>query len=1346
MRASREVTSTHSSVDPPPSNRSRTHTHRRCECTTDCTETVVVVAASHLAAAPSSTAVSLLRCAPPLPMPAASSNAKTPLLEHASLNGDVNATSDGILSSGSLKSVNDADVDSAADLAITVDESAQLVTSGSPNSDDTAQKAVSSPSPKPANEEATESHLEEFLQVTRMDGYAYSHWLEARFWLACICSAGIVWLINLWFFDAVVPYRYRRVDLAEATHVLMVGRVHGSELVPVVELGSDVDADTRKEAQERDVVGSRRRGSFDLLHTGRGRMLVFRHMRYIFNSMTGVFVLQQADAPKKRTDTDAAEQRHQCVSNLQSREIVSRTRTGLTRDQWFDNLVVYGINALVLEVPSIPKLLFQEIFHPFYVFQMYSIILWLNESYYIFAGAIAVIATVSIVQTLLETRRRMTELAALARFDCPVTVLRESGFETISSTQLVPGDVVQVATGLLPCDLALLEGGAVVNESMLTGESVPVVKTNVQYPANRLGDTRIPLGGDSRTTLYSATKVLQLKPLAPGAKVLAMVVRTGFATTKGSLILSILYPKPSEFKFVSQSYKFVAALFALSLVGFGISVWQLMAVQHAALSTIIIRGLDLITIVVPPSLPLALTVGVNFALIWLRDERIFCISPSRISMAGKIRCMAFDKTGTLTEESLVFMGVYPAAEPDSAEKAAFGVFQSPHPSSGATTNVDASSEMVTRRAGDRAVVDTTHSVALSDALKISMACCQSLAVMDGELIGDPLEQQTFEAANATLVDTGDLQGYQQLINVSSAQSSASYGVREQFEFSSALQRMGVLCTDLATGDAWCFVKGSPEMMERLCRPETLPGDYRAILAYFSHQGYRVIAIGRKRLASVPHMDKNDLRNLVECDLTFLGLIVLENKVKPESEPTLEILKQAAVRCVMVSGDHQLTCATVAKECKLVEPGTRIFQSTLVADTNSRDGHRIEWRDTEDETLQLDPLTLRLPQRVLQDSPNGTIRYELAVTGPVFKVLQERHAADPSGSEFHRVILNGQIFARMSPDQKADLVSELQSLGIYTGMCGDGANDCGALKTAHVGVSLSESEASIAAPFTYQRPNISCIPILLSEGRSSLVTSFQLFRYMAMYSMIQFGAVILTYFQGSVLGDWQYLYEDLWLVFPLTILMGSTRANRALSVKRPSGDLLSVKNLMNLFGHMAICVGFQVAIYETILNEHDFVDLPNPNNTAKSYITTALYYFSNCQYSIVAVFFALGKPWKASILTNWKFSLWVVVSFATSAALMLSPIQQPAFFRRDDLSMPWSWKRAIALYVLLFLAVTFVWEMILCPLFVIALRRCRKSGANQGQVFGRPKTIDGPRSKRYHRLRGQFEAAWKAHQA
>ena len=279
-----------------------------------------------------------------------------------------------------------------------------------------------------------------------------------------------------------------------------------------------------------------------------------------------------------------------------------------------------------------------------------SIGLWIFEQYYIFAGTIAFIATVSIIQTLIETRRRMRELAELARFDCEVNVLRDGAFQTISSTQLVPGDIVQVATGLLPCDLALLDGGAVVNESSLTGESVPVVKTSIQFPVLRESETILPgVASDARTTLFSATKIMQLKPSAPHAKVLAMVVRTGFATTKGSLILSILYPKPSEFKFETQSYKFIAALFTLAMIGFGISIWQLDRLD-AEIQTMIIRGLDLITIVVPPSLPLALTVGINFALVWLRQESIFCISPSRISMAGKIRCMCFDKTGQKKRE------------------------------------------------------------------------------------------------------------------------------------------------------------------------------------------------------------------------------------------------------------------------------------------------------------------------------------------------------------------------------------------------------------------------------------------------------------------------------------------------------------------------------------------------------------------------------------------------------------------------------------------------------------------------------------------------------------------------
>ena len=248
--------------------------------------------------------------------------------------------------------------------------------------------------------------------------------------------------------------------------------------------------------------------------------------------------------------------------------------------------------------------------------------------------------------------------------------------------------------------------------------------------------------------------------------------------------------------------------------------------------------------------------------------------------------------------------------------------------------------------------------------------------------------------------------------------------------------------------------------------------------------------------------------------------------------------------------------------------------------------------------------------------------------------------------------------------------------------------------------------------------------------------------MAMYSMIQFGAVILTYFQGSVLGNWQYLYGDLWCVFPLTILMGSTPANRELTVKRPSGNLLSVQNISNLFGHMLICVGVQVYLYETILRQSEFVELPNPDNLPHSYITTCMYYLSNFQYTIIALFFALGRPWKANIFTNWKFVLWSVISFGSSAALLYSPLLEPHFFRTDDLDIPWSWKHIIALHVLVFFVATGIWELLLSPFMVTLYKRWSKSGTRQGLVFDRWKMIDGPKSKLYHRIRGTFENGWK----
>lgn len=102
------------------------------------------------------------------------------------------------------------------------------------------------------------------------------------------------------------------------------------------------------------------------------------------------------------------------------------------------------------------------------------------------------------------------------------------------------------------------------------------------------------------------------------------------------------------------------------------------------------------------------------------------------------------------------------------------------------------------------------------------------------------------------------------------------------------------------------------------------------------------------------------------------------------------------------------------------------------------------------------------------------------------------------------------------------------------MCGDGANDFGALKQADAGISLSEAEASIAAPFTSKVQDISCVITLLREGRAALTTTFQAFKFIELYSMIQFFSVTILYLQSSNLSDSQYLYIDIGVLVPLCV--------------------------------------------------------------------------------------------------------------------------------------------------------------------------------------------------------------------
>ncbi|MCL4136628.1 UNVERIFIED_CONTAM: hypothetical protein GTU68_051500, partial [Idotea baltica] len=273
----------------------------------------------------------------------------------------------------------------------------------------------------------------------------------------------------------------------------------------------------------------------------------------------------------------------------------------------------------------------------------------------------------------------------------------------------------------MACDAVLISGNVIVNESMLTGESVPVTKTPLTLSEE--GETYSP-ERHKRHTLFCGTNVIQTRYYGK-EQVLAIVVRTGFSTAKGELVRSILYPRPIDFKFYKDSIKFIGFLFIVSVFGMGYCVYIYIRNQKPVLETII-RALDIITIVVPPALPAAMTVGTYYAQSRLKKLGIFCISPPRINLCGKLKLVCFDKTGTLTEDGLEVWGVV-----------------------GVQNNLVGG--------GGIELGSPCHQVELlemRDPLLTSLATCHSLTFIKGEITGDPLDIQMFDATKWELVEPG----------------------------------------------------------------------------------------------------------------------------------------------------------------------------------------------------------------------------------------------------------------------------------------------------------------------------------------------------------------------------------------------------------------------------------------------------------------------------------------------------------------------------------------------------------------------------------------------------------------
>lgn len=226
------------------------------------------------------------------------------------------------------------------------------------------------------------------------------------------------------------------------------------------------------------------------------------------------------------------------------------------------------------------------------------------------------------------------------------------------------------------------------------------------------------------------------------------------------------------------------------------------------------------------------------------------------------------------------------------------------------------------------------------------------------------------------------------------------------------------------------------------------------------------------------------------------------------------------------------------------------------------------------------------------------------------------------------------------------------------MCGDGANDCGALRAAHVGVSLSEAESSVASPFTSHVADISCMPRIIREGRAALVTSFGIFKFMVLYSLLEFTSTFILYNIDSNLTDFEFLFIDIGLVVNFMFFFGRNEAFQgSLFKKPPLTRLLSFIPLFSMVANLFVMISTQILSFYIV---HQFSWFKPFNYTYpreyKCYENYAVYSVSQFQYIILAFIFSYGKPYRGPIYKNTIFFCSLLTMSATCLYVTLFPAE------------------------------------------------------------------------------------------
>ena len=570
----------------------------------------------------------------------------------------------------------------------------------------------------------------------------------------------------------------------------------------------------------------------------------------------------------------------------------SDAKRGLDDEQIRQNKEIFGPNAISAAKGQSAWLRFLlQIHQPLIYVLLFSATMALYLGEYVDAGVIYGVVLVNALMGFIQEDKALKALDSLTKnIKIAAHVIRNCNVEVIDSTELVPGDIVILRSGeKVPADMRLIQVHDLkVDESALTGESVPVEKD----------DHRLP----EETVLAERNNMVYASTLATFGQAKAVVVETGNHTEIGKISRMIANAKdlktPLTEKIEDFSGKLLWLIVFFSLLSFGVGIFKGLPFTETFMSAVAMA-----VAAIPEGLPAAVTIILAIGVSRMSKRNAIVRKLPAVETLGSTSIICSDKTGTLTENKMTVRLIIAGGQE-------FAVSGNGYDFSGEITP------------------DIPNS-ALMEVLKTGVLCNEAhIRKIDDTYYyeGDPTEIALLVAAEKKGLPVETLRqefpSVDEIPFESDYQYMASLRNNKTIYIKGATEAILPYCSHMLDGSGNCVdidKKSILEAMERL-----------------ASQGLRVLSFARKCDFTKDKLEHRD----VQSKMTFLGLQAMIDPPRPEAVKAIASCHSAGIRIKMITGDHVVTARAIAAQMDLHGKGAAaeplVMNGAEISQTSDKD--------------------------------------------------------------------------------------------------------------------------------------------------------------------------------------------------------------------------------------------------------------------------------------------------------------------------------------------------------------------------------------------------------------------------